>query len=530
MKKLLLSILILCSLHGYSQWHNLTTAGMPAWSTSARPAGLNGEYGFNTDSAKVQVYYGGTWYTMSSSGGAGNTYTGSGGVQLTASNFTLQNDSPSIATGNYYYGFSTSPSAGRYGFWPLPGGVSGLTAGYVPYATSATSLGNSGMYYTSSTGAVTFNSGGWSSYINKSGTTIQLRAALVALADSGTGYVGVGLGTQYNSGIFNVSGVSTFVGNAWFGSATGNGLRINFGTPLVRLDNETSGGGIFFRTNAVANSNLSLYTGGNSGFNSATDDGDAILQSYGTTLPQLEAAYNSSNRFTIQTNSSGNATLTSTGGLVTIPTQVTVGPNGGTLTWNPSTQVPFVTGGGTLNDATTAASGTVTNVDENSLTGATLTATNTSITYTNAYNVLINQAPSAGTHVSITNPYALGVIGPAIFQTQLSTVSLAIYNWQTVTTGTASTINNSQTNWLLNLSSLAATYTVTLPAAPIDGQLVKLHFGGTISGGSTVVTALTVSANSGQTIVQSAIPTTALSGNCYIYEYNAALSIWYREQ
>jgi hypothetical protein len=144
--------------------------------------------------------------------------------------------------------------------------------------------------------------------------------------------------------------------------------------------------------------------------------------------------------------------------------------------------------------------------------------------------VYINGGPSGGSNVSVTNPYSLGVSGAAIFKTQLSTNSLAINTWQTVTTGTTSTVSNNQTNWLLNLSSLAATFTVTLPAAPVDGQLVKLHFGGTISGGSTVVTALTVSANSGQTITQSAIPTTALSGNCYIYEYNAALAIWYREQ
>jgi hypothetical protein len=210
--------------------------------------------------------------------------------------------------------------------------------------------------------------------------------------------------------------------------------------------------------------------------------------------------------------------------------EVLMGAISGTQTWNPSTQVVFGTGASTLNDATTSASGTVTNVYENTFTGNTMTATNTAVTYTNGYTVYINGGPSGGSNVSVTNPYSLGVSGAAIFKTQLSTNSLAINTWQTVTTGTTSTVSNNQTNWLLNLSSLAATFTVTLPAAPVDGQLVKLHFGGTISGGSTVVTALTVSANSGQTITQSAIPTTALSGNCYIYEYNAALAIWYREQ
>jgi hypothetical protein len=92
------------------------------------------------------------------------------------------------------------------------------------------------------------------------------------------------------------------------------------------LDNETSGGGIWFRTNAVGNSNLSLYTGGNSGFNSATDDSHAIIQSYSTSLPQIEAAYNSTNYYTEQVNSSGNVTLTASGGTINlagIPTAAT---------------------------------------------------------------------------------------------------------------------------------------------------------------------------------------------------------------
>jgi hypothetical protein len=36
--------------------------------------------------------------------------------------------------------------------------------------------------------------------------------------------------------------------------------------------------------------------------------------------------------------------------------------------------------------------------------------------------------------------------------------------------------------------------------------------------------------NSGQTIEQLAAPTPALGGNCFIYQYNAALAIWYKEQ
>ena len=105
----------------------------------------------------------------------------------------------------------------------------------------------------------------------------------------------------------------------------------------------------------------------------------------------------------------------------------------------------------------------------------------------------------------------------------------AIPGWVTITSGTSSTLNNFLTNVLFNPASLIATYTFTLPSNPPDGALVKIHFGGTITGNTTVVTALTISPNSGQTIEQKVAPTTALGGDCYIYQFNLANSVWYRE-
>lgn len=99
-----------------------------------------------------------------------------------------------------------------------------------------------------------------------------------------------------------------------------------------------------------------------------------------------------------------------------------------------------------------------------------------------------------------------------------------------ITSGTSSTIANLVSNILFNPGSLIATYTLTLPSNPADAQIVKIHFGGTIAGNATVVTALTISPNSGQTIEQKIAPTTGLGGDCYIYQYNIALSTWYREQ
>lgn len=213
--------------------------------------------------------------------------------------------------------------------------------------------------------------------------------------------------------------------------------------------------------------------------------------------------------------------------------QFVLGAIAGTRNWNPSAVIPGSPISlmlGTLNDNVTSASGTVSNAYVIGITGPTLTATNTGVTTTNAFTFYINGSPFASTNETITNSYALGVNGPALFQNQLSTGSIAIDSWQNATGGTSVTINNVQTNFLFNPASLTATYTINLPAAPDEGQLVKIHFGGTIGSGSPVVTALTVSPNSGQTIEQPTAPTTAVGGDCLIYQYNKATSIWYREK
>ena len=111
---------------------------------------------------------------------------------------------------------------------------------------------------------------------------------------------------------------------------------------------------------------------------------------------------------------------------------------------------------------------------------------------------------------------------------QYSLTVLVSGGWQVSASTTASTISNNVTNYLINPASLIATYTLTLPSNPIDAQVVKVHFGGTITSGA-VITSLTVSPNSGQTITGSSITTAAVS-SCYIYTYNAALASWYREQ
>ncbi len=72
---------------------------------------------------------------------------------------------------------------------------------------------------------------------------------------------------------------------------------------------------------------------------------------------------------------------------------------------------------------------------------------------------------------------------------------------QTHTSGSAVTITNQTTDiWLLvDPASTLAALTITMPATPVDGQKIEVSFGGTLNSG-TVITSLTLAANTGQAI------------------------------
>jgi hypothetical protein len=98
-----------------------------------------------------------------------------------------------------------------------------------------------------------------------------------------------------------------------------------------------------------------------------------------------------------------------------------------------------------------------------------------------------------------------------------------------ISSGSSTTLNNGLTNVIFDPASAIATYTLTLPSNPPDGAVVKIHFGGTITTG-TVVTLLTISPNSGQTLVQNPAVTTGVVGPAVVYQYYIATNSWYREQ
>lgn len=96
------------------------------------------------------------------------------------------------------------------------------------------------------------------------------------------------------------------------------------------------------------------------------------------------------------------------------------------------------------------------------------------------------------------------------------------------TTGTY-TIGNGIPELVVNPASTLATLTVTLDGTPLDGQIVSVFAGGTLTSG-IIVTTLTVNAAVGEHIVQKTAPTTLVFGDHLQYQYIAATSTWYALQ
>jgi hypothetical protein len=86
-------------------------------------------------------------------------------------------------------------------------------------------------------------------------------------------------------------------------------------------------------------------------------------------------------------------------------------------------------------------------------------------------------------------------------------------------TGFSQTVANNCTTLLIKPSGTLATGTVIMPAAPVDGQIVKVL-------SSQTITTLTVSPNSGQSV--SGAPTTISASSPFSTIYDLASMTWYR--
>lgn len=93
---------------------------------------------------------------------------------------------------------------------------------------------------------------------------------------------------------------------------------------------------------------------------------------------------------------------------------------------------------------------------------------------------------------------------------------------QVVTSGSA-TVSNNVNLFVYNNTGTTASATITLPSSPVDGQSVDMYF-------INPVTALTIAANTGQTITQATIPTGTTANKRLGYNFISALSMWIAKQ
>jgi hypothetical protein len=112
---------------------------------------------------------------------------------------------------------------------------------------------------------------------------------------------------------------------------------------------------------------------------------------------------------------------------------------------------------------------------------------------------------------------------PAILFSQTRSEGL-----QSITAGTATTLNDDVSIVKVNPASTLASHTITMPANPADRQEIYIFFGGTLTSG-TIVTALTIAANTGQGLVQISAPSKGVFGDILSYWYDRASQKWYRK-
>lgn len=93
-----------------------------------------------------------------------------------------------------------------------------------------------------------------------------------------------------------------------------------------------------------------------------------------------------------------------------------------------------------------------------------------------------------------------------------------VYNYKTPTTGTTITLDDEDANVLIDPAAGLAALTVKMCAIPLDGQFGRVIF-------SQAITALTVSPNTGQSVVNA--PGTIAAGKEFRFFYRAANTTWY---
>lgn len=131
------------------------------------------------------------------------------------------------------------------------------------------------------------------------------------------------------------------------------------------------------------------------------------------------------------------------------------------------------------------------------------------------------QAPALMRYGTLDSTTYLSVVTAALTYAPITSTQLS------TATGSTLTVNNASTWVIINPSTTIAALTITMPATPYDTQFIDVTFGGSITSG-VVVTAISVIANTGQTLLQPYVLDIVQAGETLSYQYNLSQKIWYR--
>jgi hypothetical protein len=494
-----------------------------------------GDLLWNTDSVAL-VVYNGSGYTKLGGGGGGSSLTtvaysttgNANGGSISGSTLTLAGATSTTPGGINASGAQT---LGITMTLNSDATINGIKVGKgVSTGAQNTAIGNGAMSTAGSYAGST--AVGFDALYNEDGSAAPAgNTAAGAYSQvnttTGTGNSSLGYQTMYSNytGVQNtVMGSGADYGSGSPSSATSyvtaigyHALNLNEGNYNTALGNNglavntTGQYNLAFGTGGLANNttgNYNLAAGANTGNSEISGSYEFLMGPWVDVASATESDTGRILNGILMTGLSSPTALYSTPvtgfevGIAMYPTStLTVGisPYSGTL----GTQL--VAAAKTSNDAVTSASGTVTNMAANVFNQPTFSATNTSVTYTNAATVWIAGNVAPGTHVTITNDYSLDVAsGNSYFGGGMTVTGLANFtnvntlanliagNSSTPSTtagvgaGTSPSISIAGTN----MDGILTITTGTLPTGT-NANIVKVTFAGGAAGPNGLVVTLT---------------------------------------
>lgn len=305
--------------------------------------------------------------------------------------------------------------------WGAGGGTFGGTSGAGGYTTITfvptsnaywISVGRPGQYASSSGGSImpggtstitglsSVSAGDASVLTQFSGSTYTL----IAVAGGG-GAGGNGSGGGAGGGTSGQNGTNSNGGSNGTGGSNGSGTGSN---AILTASSMTGFGGTggFFLDYAPGGGGYGGGGAGNSGGNITNGAGGAGYISSSTTLTTILSSSTTAGNLTVAPNTSDNDYIS--GKAIGVSTGLTTGGAGYiVIIYNIYNAITM--GVSSFTDRTTLTSGTVSLFTNVNIPQMRLSASNTSITTTNASSLLIQGSPVAGTNETITNSYALNV-------------------------------------------------------------------------------------------------------------------------